>query len=200
MFDRSGIFAGDDPFKLASSWFDEARKTEINDPDAVALASVDAQGMPNVRMVLLRYIEKDAFVFFTNYNSVKAQELFSAGAGAFVVHWKTLRRQIRVRGHISKEAGPLADTYFKGRSPLSQIGAYVSKQSQPLRSREHLIAQVKQVKDSSIDISRPENWGGIRVKPIEIEFWSDGEARLHDRFRWLKKKDSSEWDIQRLYP
>ena len=132
MSDRTGIFAGDDPFQLARDWLAEAEKSEINDPNAIALSTVDADGLPNARMVLLKEIEDDAFVFYTNYGSKKAQELEGAGKAAFVMHWKSLRRQIRVRGTIEREDGPQADEYYHSRSLKSRLGAWASKQSQPL--------------------------------------------------------------------
>lgn len=130
--ERDGIFAGDDPFAIARRWLGEAEAVEPNDPNAIALATVDPDGMPNVRMVLLKEIEASAFVFYTNYESQKAQELETAGKAAFVLHWKSLRRQIRVRGNISREDGPQADEYFASRSLKSRLGAWASRQSQPL--------------------------------------------------------------------
>lgn len=122
MTDRTGLFAGDDPFAIAQTWLSEAETTEVNDPNAIALSTVDPDGLPNARMVLLKEIEADAFVFYTNYGSAKAQELDAAGKGAFVMHWKSLRRQVRVRGLISKVEGPQADAYYKSRSLKSRLG------------------------------------------------------------------------------
>ena len=138
MSDRTGIFAGDNPFDLARAWLAEAQESEPNDPNAIALSTVDIHGLPNARMVLLKEIEDASFVFYTNYGSAKAQELDGAQKAAFVMHWKSLRRQIRVRGHVSKESGPQADEYFASRSLKSRIGAWASKQSQPLNSRAEL--------------------------------------------------------------
>ncbi len=135
MADRSGIFAGDDPFAIARAWLDEAEESEPNDPNAIALATVDADGLPNARMVLLKEIEADAFLFYTNYGSAKGREISSAGKAAFVMHWKSLRRQIRVRGLTSREEGPMADAYFASRSLQSRLGAWASRQSEPLASR-----------------------------------------------------------------
>jgi len=126
MSDRDGIFKGDDPFALARRWLEEAEKTEANDPNAIALATVDADGLPNVRMVLLKEIEDDAFVFYTNYESVKAAEIEGAGKAAFVMHWKSLRRQVRVRGTVTREDGPKADEYYASRSLKSRLGAWAS--------------------------------------------------------------------------
>jgi pyridoxamine 5'-phosphate oxidase len=145
MSERSGLFAGDDPFEIARAWLAEAEKTEINDPNAIALATVDANGLPNARMVLLKEIEADAFVFYTNYESAKGQELDQAGKASFVMHWKSLRRQIRVRGTISREEGPKADEYYASRSLKSRLGAWASKQSRPLDSRASQMAEVAKV-------------------------------------------------------
>jgi pyridoxamine 5'-phosphate oxidase len=197
--ERSGIFAGDDPFAIARAWLEEARATEPNDPDAIALATVDADGLPNARMVLLREIEADAFVFYTNYGSRKAREIEGAGKAAFVLHWKSLRRQIRVRGTVTREDGPKADEYYRSRSLPSRLGAWASRQSEPLSSRAHLMAEVAKVTATKgINPSRPPFWGGFRITPVEIEFWADGAHRLHDRFRWTCTADG--WDIVRLNP
>jgi pyridoxamine 5'-phosphate oxidase len=200
MSDRTGKFAGDDPFALAKEWLSAAEKTEINDPNAIALATVDASGLPNVRMVLLKEIEADAFVFYTNYGSQKGQEIAQSGNAAFVIHWKSLHRQIRVRGSVEKEDGPKADAYFKSRSLKSRLGAWASDQSAPLASRSALVAQVAKItlaKGTAPD--RPPFWGGFRIRPIEMEFWADGEFRMHDRFKWTKTEANS-WDVQRLNP
>jgi pyridoxamine 5'-phosphate oxidase len=199
--DRTGIFAGDDPFLLARDWLAEAEKTEPNDPNAIALATVDPAGMPNVRMVLLKEIEADAFVFYTNYGSKKGQEIAASGTAAFVLHWKSLRRQIRVRGFTEREEGPQADAYFASRSLKSRLGAWASQQSQPLSSREHLMAEAAKVGLSKgPNPPRPPFWGGIRIRPVEIEFWADGSFRLHDRFRWSRDPAENRWITQRLYP
>lgn len=201
MTQRDGIFEGDNPFELARTWMANAHDSELNDPNAMALATVDADGLPNVRVVLLKDIEEDAFVFYTNYNSVKSQEAFGAGTAAFVLHWKSLRRQIRVRGHVEREDGVKADEYFASRSPLSRLGAWASDQSAPLASREDLMRRVDQVREDKGETSeRPSNWGGIRIRPVEIEFWADGDARLHDRFRWTRASQTDKWTITRLNP
>ena len=201
MSDRTGIFSGNDPFQLAREWLAEAEKSEINDPNAIALSSVDADGLPNARMVLLKEIEDDAFVFYTNYGSKKAQELEGAGKAAFVMHWKSLRRQIRVRGTIEREDGPQADEYYHSRSLKSRLGAWASKQSQPLDSRGTLMAEVAVVTaKEGINPARPPFWGGFRIHPVEIEFWADGAFRLHDRFRWTRAGMQAPWSVDRLYP
>lgn len=201
MSERDGIFAGDDPFAIARAWMAEATASEPNDPDAIALASVDADGLPNVRMVLLRQIEDAGFVFYTNYTSAKAQELDQAGKAAFVLHWKSLRRQIRVRGLVEREDGPQADAYFASRSLQSRLGAWSSQQSQPLASRAALMAEVaRQTLRHGTNPPRPPFWGGFRIRPLEIEFWADGAFRLHDRFRWRREGLDEPWAVTRLNP
>lgn len=199
--DRTGIFAGDDPFAIAQAWLTEAEAREINDPNAIALATVDADGMPNARMVLLKEIEAEAFVFYTNYGSAKGQELASAGKAAFVMHWKSLRRQVRARGLISQETGAQADAYYASRSLKSRLGAWASDQSQPLASRASLLAKVALVTvQHGPSPQRPPFWGGFRLVPLEIEFWADGAFRLHDRFKWTRQSIDTEWKIERLNP
>jgi pyridoxamine 5'-phosphate oxidase len=206
MSERTGIFAGDDPFIIAQSWLEAAEATEPNDPNAIALATVDATGLPNVRMVLLKQIEalgggQGGFVFYTNYDSVKGGELTAAGKAAFVLHSKTQRRQIRVRGLVSREEGPAADAYYASRSLKSRLGAWASKQSQPLENRASLMADVARVTAQyGTNPPRPPFWGGFRIMPLEIEFWADGAFRLHDRFRWSRPGPAADWHIQRLNP
>lgn len=201
MSDRTGIFAGDDPFAIARAWLKEAEASEINDPNAIALSTVDADGMPNTRMVLLKEIEDNAFVFYTNYDSAKSQEIAATGKASFVMHWKSLRRQIRVRGHVSREDGPQADAYYKSRSLKSRLGAWASKQSQPLSSRAALMAEVAKITAlKGTDPERPPFWGGWRITPIEIEFWADGAFRLHDRFVWRRASSDAGWSQTRLNP
>jgi len=206
MSDRSGIFAGDDPFRLAQDWLAEAEKTEVNDPNAIALATVDPDGLPNVRMVLLKEIEAPgggdgAFVFYTNYDSAKGQELSASCKAAFVMHWKSLRRQIRVRGTVERVDGAQADAYYASRSLKSRLGAWASKQSQPLSGRAALMAEVAKVTaQQGTNPSRPPFWGGFRIQPVEIEFWADGPFRLHDRFRWRREAAGASWEVMRLNP
>lgn len=197
---ESTIFSGDNPFEIAKRWFGEAKLSEINDHDAVAMASVDATGMPNVRMVLLRLIDEDSFVFFSNYGSDKGQELLQSGKVAFTAHWKSLRRQVLVRGHVEKDDGPVADEYFKQRGRSSKIGAWASFQSQPLADRQELIDRCKAFElKYPAEVPRPDFWGGLRIRPVSIEFWSDRDSRLHDRFRW-RKNDDHTWTSQRMSP
>jgi pyridoxamine 5'-phosphate oxidase len=200
MTDRTGIFAGDDPFEIARRWLAEAEKTEVNDPNAIALATTDAEGMPDARMVLLKAIEDDAFVFYTNYGSAKAAAIEATGTAAFVMHWKSLRRQIRVRGTVTREAGVKADAYYRSRSLKSRLGAWASQQSQPLSSRSALLADVARITaEKGTDPERPPFWGGYRIAPVQIEFWADGAFRLHDRFQWTRDAEK-EWLVQRLNP
>jgi len=199
--DRSGKFAGENPFEIAKDWMDQAKELELNDANAIALATVDNTGLPNVRMVLLKEIEDNAFVFYTNYESKKGRELIASGQAAFVIHWKSLRRQIRVRGSVEKAEGKQADSYFDSRSPQSRVGAIASRQSQIIKDRSVLENWYEQaLKDNGATPSRPSFWGGFRINPVEIEFWADGEARLHDRFRWTRAQNGSEWSIDRLSP
>jgi pyridoxamine 5'-phosphate oxidase len=206
MSDRDGKFTGDDPFVLAQAWLAEAEAAEINDPNAIALATVDGNGLPNVRMVLLKEIEVNgdgtgAFVFYTNYDSQKGQEIAASGKAAFVMHWKSLRRQIRVRGTVTREDGPKADAYYASRSLKSRLGAWASQQSRPLSGRAHLMAEVAKVTaQHGPNPARPPFWGGFRIDPVEIEFWADGAFRLHDRFRWRKDAAAESWEVQRLNP
>ena len=195
------IFAGDNPIEIARRWLSEAEGSEINDPNAIALSTVDASGMPNARMVLLKDIEDNGFVFYTNYGSQKAQEIDAAGKAAFVMHWKSLRRQVRVRGVVAKEEGPQADAYYNSRSLKSRLGAWASQQSQPLSSRAALIAEVAKVTAAQgTNPTRPPFWGGFRIIPLEIELWADGDFRLHDRFVFKRQRVSDSWGKQRLNP
>jgi pyridoxamine 5'-phosphate oxidase len=203
MTDRDGIFAGDDPFALARQWLSEAETAEPNDPNAIALATVDGDGLPDVRMVLLKDIEGSgtdgAFVFYTNYDSAKGQQIAQTGVAAFVLHWKSLRRQIRVRGTVIREEGGKADAYYASRALQSRLGAWASQQSRPLDSRTTLVAAAaKQALIHGTNPRRPPFWGGFRIAPVQIEFWADGAFRLHDRFRWVLADEG--WSVQRLSP
>ncbi|WP_147105803.1 pyridoxamine 5'-phosphate oxidase [Tateyamaria sp. syn59] len=201
MADRDGKFAGDNPFDIVRAWMAEAEAAELNDYNAIALSTVDADGLPNARMVLLKEVEDNAFVFYTNYTSAKAAELDQAGKAAFLLHWKSLRRQVRVRGLVEKEEGPQADAYYASRSLKSRLGAWASDQSAPLDSRASLMAKVAKVTArEGTNPARPPFWGGYRITPVEIEFWADGAFRLHDRFRWRRENAASDWSITRLNP
>ncbi len=203
MTDRGGIFAKDDPFDLLGAWLAEARGQELNDPDAMAIATVDSMGCPNVRMVLLKGIESDGLVFYTNLGSRKVQEIDGSGWAALVIHWKSIRRQVRARGKVERVGDEQADRYFATRSPASRIGAWASRQSRPLESRAELMARARRLQlKLGEDPPRPVFWGGFRIVPFEFEFWSNGADRLHDRFRWSRAPDdpASRWSIKRLNP
>ena len=201
MADRSGIFAGEDPFAIARAWLSEAENVEPNDPNAMALATVDASGLPNSRMVLLKEIEADGFVFYTNFDSAKGQEIAATGKAAFVMHWKSLRRQIRARGAVEQVEGAQADAYFRSRSLPSRLGAWASQQSRPLAGRGTLMAEVAKVAARHGTVpERPPHWGGFRIIPVEIEFWADGQHRLHDRFRWTRAEPGTAWAVTRRRP
>lgn len=203
---RDGLFAGDDPLAIARAWLAEAEAHEINDPSAMALATVDADGLPNVRMVLLKAIEAGgpgggAFVFYTNYGSTKGREIAATGRAAAVLHWKSLRRQIRLRGSVTRREGPEADAYFASRALPSRIGAWASRQSEPLASRMALMERAARVAARfGTNPPRPPFWGGLAICPVEIEFWADGAFRLHDRFRWRRAGPAAPWQVERLYP
>ena len=189
-----------DPFTLFQTWFEEAVAAEINDPDAMAIATVDESGMPSVRMVLLKEWSPAGFVFYTNYESRKSGELNATGKAAFCLHWKSLRRQVRVVGNVTKASDAQSDAYYATRGRGSRIGAWSSRQSEPLESREALAAAVAETEARFADeVPRPPFWGGWVIAPQEIEFWADGEHRLHDRFRFTPD-DAGGWDIQRLNP
>jgi len=199
--ERDGAFAGDDPFEIARRWLTEAEESEINDPNAAALATADETGLPNVRMVLLKQIDLDGFTFYTNYGSAKGRELDSNPQAAMVLHWKSLRRQLRIRGPVTREAGDKAGAYYASRSLKSRLGAWASRQSQPLSSRGALMAEVARVTaQKGSNPPRPPFWGGFRIMPIEIEFWADGAFRLHDRFVWRRETPDQSWKIERLSP
>ncbi|WP_371223827.1 pyridoxamine 5'-phosphate oxidase [Roseovarius sp. 2305UL8-3] len=201
MSERDGLFEGDNPFDIVRRWMGEAEDSELNDPNAMALATVDSDGLPNVRMVLLKEVEDDGFVFYTNYGSAKGQELAASGKAALVMHWKSLRRQVRVRGTVERVEGPQADAYYASRSLKSRLGAWASRQSEPLSSRAHLMAEVAKVSAKhGINPPRPSFWGGFRIHPVEIELWADGAFRLHDRFVWRRETPKNPWAIERLNP
>jgi pyridoxamine 5'-phosphate oxidase len=190
----------DDPMALFAAWFVEANEAESNDPEAMALATVDAEGLPDVRMVLCKGFDADGLGFYTNADSAKGRELATTPKAAALFHWKSLRRQARFRGAVTLMDEAVADAYFHSRPRVSQIGAWASQQSRPLESRAVLERQVeeygKQFGDG--EIPRPAYWRGFRLSPVEIEFWKDGAFRLHDRVRFIRGGQG--WSRQRLYP
>ena len=192
---------GPEPFRLFAEWFAQAKETEPNDPNAMALATVDADGVPNCRMVLLKDFDDRGFVFYTNLESAKGQELRTAPAAALVFHWKSSQRQVRVRGAVSPVSAEEADAYFATRARLSQIGAWASKQSAPLESRFALEQACARYTAKFVlgSVPRPEHWSGFRLVPASIEFWQDRPFRLHDRLVYRQASPSG-WSKTRLYP
>ncbi len=192
----------DEPFRLFAAWFAEARRAEPVNPDAMAVATVDAGGLPNVRMVLLKGFDERGFVFYTNLGSVKAHELDGAPKAALTFYWKALQRQVRVRGSVEPVSAEEADAYFASRSRIAQIGAWASKQSAALESRmafEKAIARYA-AKFAIGTVPRPPFWSGYRVAPAEIEFWQERLYRLHDRVVFKRAGLTAPWTKTRLYP
>ncbi len=192
----------EEPFALFQAWLDEAKTSEPNDPHAMALSTVDAEGMPNSRMVLLNGRAGDDFVFYTNTESQKGQELLGQQKAAALFHWKSLRRQIRIRGPVSLVDDAMADAYFQSRPRDSRIGAWASQQSRPLKSRFALEKAVAgyAAKFGFGEIPRPPHWTGFRITPVYLEFWRDGAFRLHDRVVFRRATPDQPWSRQRLYP
>ena len=191
-----------EPFSLFAKWLADAGKSEPNDPNAVALATVDASGLPNVRMVLLKGFDERGFVFYTNFESQKGQEILGAGKAAMCFHWKSLRRQVRLRGPVEVVSDAEADEYYASRPRGSRIGAWASKQSRPLEGRFALEKAVASytLKFGIGEIPRPPYWRGFRITPTYIEFWRDGAFRLHDRVVFRRASAAEPWTRTRLYP
>lgn len=191
-----------EPFALLKRWLAEAAEREINDPEAMTLASVDAAGLPDARMVLCKQADEGGIVFFTNAESAKGRELGDQPKAAALFHWKSLRRQVRVRGDVARVSDAEADAYFVTRPRLSRIGAWASQQSRPLESRAELEGAVAAYteKFGDGDIPRPAYWGGYRLTPTQIEFWQDGQFRLHDRILFVRAGAGEPWSRARLYP
>ena len=191
-----------DPLELFADWYEEAKKNELNDPNAMSLATVDINGIPSVRIVLLKGFDVDGFVFYTNLQSRKANEFKNNPNVAVCFHWKSLQRQVRIEGQVSKVSDKEADEYFKSRARLSRLGAWASKQSEILESRDHLLARLKtfEEKYDGETIPRPGHWSGNRIAAKKIEFWEDGEFRLHDRFIFERQSIDRPWTKARLYP
>ena len=196
------LFDTADPFALFEAWFADAQGAEINDPDAMALATVDADGMPDVRVVLLKQHGPEGFVFYTNRQSAKGEELAANPKAALVLHWKSLRRQVRVRGPVSLASDAMSDAYFQRRGRDSRIGAGASDQSRPLDSRETLERKAAELtaRYERQDPPRPPHWGGYVVTPVAMEFWRDGAHRLHDRRLFTRPGVGAPWSSTRLYP
>jgi pyridoxamine 5'-phosphate oxidase len=202
MMEVQDFTAAEDPFALFRNWLAEAEQCEPADPEAMALATVDATGLPNVRMVLLKGVDERGFVFYTNCESAKGLELAANPKAALLFYWKSLSRQIRVRGLVEPTTDAEADAYFATRHPLSRIGAWASQQSRPLQSRAALEAGVAHYKQefAAGDIPRPPYWHGYRVRPVEIEFWKHGDFRLHDRIVFRREAPEGPWTKTRLNP
>ncbi|EJF82012.1 pyridoxamine 5'-phosphate oxidase [Bartonella doshiae] len=200
---NSDLMQTQKPFALFAKWLKEATKSEINDPNAMALATVDETGFPNVRIVLLKDFSPQGFVFYTNYESCKGHEILKSMKASLCFHWKSLRRQVRIRGIVEKVSPQEADAYFQSRPRGSRIGAWASKQSQPLENRfilEKAIAHYT-IRYAIGNIPRPPYWSGFRVKPLSIEFWNDRPFRLHDRLLFTRDSpEHLEWKSQKLYP
>ncbi|GAC1559418.1 MAG: pyridoxamine 5'-phosphate oxidase [Beijerinckiaceae bacterium] len=200
MLTTGDFTTAEEPFSLFDEWFGEAKAREINDPNAMALATVDAEGMPNLRMVLLKSIDTAGFVFYTNEESAKGRELAGSAKAALLFHWKSLRRQVRVRGTVAEVTPAEADAYFSSRPRDSRIGAWASQQSRPLESRFALEKAVAfyAAKFAIGDIPRPPYWKGYRITPQVFEFWADKPFRLHERIAFARDADG--WRKERLYP
>ena len=194
--------AADEPLRLFAAWFAEAERAEPVNPNAMTLATVDRDGLPNARMVLLKGFDERGFVFYTNLDSVKGCELNAAPKAALTFYWKTLQRQVRLRGSVEPVASAEADDYFATRSRMAQIGAWASKQSAPLESRmafEKAVARYT-AKFGIGAVPRPPNWSGFRVVPQQIEFWQERPFRLHDRIAFTRSTPTAPWRKERLYP
>ena len=191
-----------DPEALFNAWYDEAERSEINDPNAMTVATVDANGLPNARVCLLKGMDSRGFVFYTNFESAKGQELLHHPKAALNFHWKSLKRQIRIRGTVEQVSAAEADAYYASRPLGSRIGAWASQQSRPLASRAELVDAVARFEKefAGVDPARPRYWSGFRIVPLEIEFWADQEYRLHDRIVFTREGPDALWTKTRLYP
>ena len=196
------LSVADDPFVLFGTWQEAAGLTEPNDPTAMAVASVDSAGLPDLRMVLCKAWNERGFVFYTNFESAKGRELQAQPKAAALFHWKSQRKQVRIRGPIEVVSDAEADAYFAGRPRGSRIGAWASAQSRPIASRAALEQAVTEVEARYPDeiVPRPPHWSGFRILPLQIEFWSDGEFRLHDRILFARETSASAWTKARLSP
>jgi len=189
------------PIDLFKKWFDKAKETEINDPNAVALGTVNSKNHPSVRMVLLKGLSDEGFVFYTNFNSKKGTDLKSNINASMCFHWKSLRRQVRVVGEVKKVSDEDADNYYKSRAYGSRIAAWASSQSQPMKNRNIFLEKIEEFKKkypNENEVPRPPHWSGWRINPKQIEFWVDGENRVHERLNYIYK--SGKWYKEILYP
>jgi pyridoxamine 5'-phosphate oxidase len=198
----TGDFFGEtDPITLFGRWQAAAAESEPNDPTAMAVASVDESGLPDVRMVLCRAVDARGFVFYTNFESAKGRELLSTRKAAALFHWKTQRKQVRIRGSVGVVTEAEADSYFAGRPRGSRLGAWASQQSRPLASRAVLEQAVAELDGKYPEtVPRPPHWSGFRIQPLEMEFWADGAHRLHDRLLFSRTSLDAAWTTTRLYP
>ena len=191
-----------DPMELFKVWMNEAKKTELNDPNALALATSDENNFPSVRMVLLKDFNKDGFIFYTNLNSQKGNELKKNPKAAMCFHWKSLLRQVRINGVVKKVSNEIADEYYNSRGYESRIGAWASKQSTVLNSRDELLNSITEYKkkyNNESKVPRPDHWSGWNLTPSSIEFWLDGDSRIHERLKYTKDKTGN-WNKFLLSP
>ncbi|MFT3729702.1 MAG: pyridoxamine 5'-phosphate oxidase [Terricaulis sp.] len=200
--DDAALFAESEPFALFERWFKEAKEKEPNDPNGMALATADASGYPDVRMVLMKGFDQHGFVFYSNAESAKGRELAANGRAALCFHWKTLRRQVRIRGMVEATTDAEADAYFQSRDRGARIGAWASAQSRPLEDRMALEKRIAEytLKFGLGEIPRPPYWRGWRVAPLAVEFWRDRPFRLHDRLVFERAALGQAWSKHRLYP
>jgi pyridoxamine 5'-phosphate oxidase len=200
--DDAALFAENEPFQLFERWFKEAKEKEPRDPNAMALSTVDAQGFPDVRMVLLKAADPHGFVFYTNAESAKGRQLEANARAAIVLYWKSLNRQIRARGIIEQVSDAEADAYFQSRDRGARLGAWASEQSRPLPDRLALEKRIAEfaLKYGVGEVPRPAHWRGYRLKPLAIEFWRDRPFRLHDRLVFTRDDPATQWSKNRLYP
>ncbi|GAB0117460.1 pyridoxamine 5'-phosphate oxidase [Acidisoma sp. 7E03] len=191
-----------DPFQLFNDWYAEARRTEPADPNAMTLATVDADGLPDARIVLLKSHDPQGFVFYTNYESRKGAELAANPRACLNFHWKSLQRQVRLRGRVEKVAPAEADVYFAGRPRLSKLGAWASDQSRPLADRAVLEARLAEAEERfpTAEVPRPPHWSGFRLVPHSVEFWREMPYRLHDRLVFTRTAEDGAWETSRLFP
>jgi pyridoxamine 5'-phosphate oxidase len=200
--DEAALFAQDEPFALFAEWLEAAKAGEPNDPNAMALATADETGLPDVRMVLLKGVDGGGFVFYSNLESAKGRQIAGNPQAALCFHWKSLRRQVRVRGPLALVSAAEADAYFQSRARDSRLGAWASEQSRPMEGR---FALERRIADAGLryglgPVPRPPHWSGWRLTPLSIEFWRDRPFRLHDRLRFTRAHAPGDWTRERLYP